>query len=85
MRRIRFLAPVVVLAAVFFATSPAHGAGRGTTVDGRILTGPSQAPAASARGGTFTFYGSGDGHGIHFSDMPPVSKARLSAAGLVQK
>ena len=67
MRRIRFLAPVVVLAAVFSATSQARGAGPGTTVDGRILTDPGQASAAATPGGAFTFYGSGDGHGLGLS------------------
>jgi len=71
MRRIRFLtlalALMAVVASAALGSTVASAAGPGTTVGPGILTGPQDAPAARARGTGFTFFGSGDGHGLGMS------------------
>jgi SpoIID/LytB domain protein len=72
MRRTRFLAPVLVAGLAIGSTSIAPivralAAGPGTTLNGGVLRGPQDAPAAQARGTGFTFFGSGDGHGLGMS------------------
>ncbi len=76
MRRIHFLIPAVAFSAVLTIASPALAAGPGTVVGSGILTGPQQAPAAAARGGAFTFYGSGYGHGLGLSQWGAYGLAR---------
>lgn len=76
MRRIHFLTPIVALLAVCAVASPVLAAGPGTAVGPGILTGPQQAPASVARGGAFTFYGSGYGHGLGLSQWGAYGLAR---------
>lgn len=81
MRRIRFLAPILLTTAVFASALvgsalPAGAAGPGTTVGPRLLSGPEDAPAAQARGSGFTFYGSGDGHGLGMSQWGAYGLAK---------
>jgi len=75
------LSIAVALATALSAPLSANAAGPGTTVGGVLPTTPGDAPAAArtaATGGqTFTFYGSGDGHGLGMSQW--------GADGLAQK
>jgi SpoIID/LytB domain protein len=81
MRRIVVLSIVVTLATALSVPVLAHAAGPGTTVGGEVLSAPRDAPAAAVSattsGHTFTFYGSGDGHGLGMSQW--------GAYGLAQK
>ena len=81
MRRTVALSIVLTLGTALSAPIVARAAGPGTTVGGEVLIAPRDAPAAalgaSASGPTFTFYGSGDGHGLGMSQW--------GAYGLAQK
>jgi hypothetical protein len=81
MRRALVLSIAVAWAAAVGVPVAANAAGPGTTVGGSLVSAPRDAPAASlstARAAhTFTFYGSGDGHGLGMSQW--------GASGLAQR